>query len=291
MTSMVETVEFKTEVVEYADYQSSGSQTSIFLHGSPGDFLDLAAPVRDRLLREGRFIAYNRPGFGQSKPKVSTPYSMAQHVDLLERLFDHLNVDSAILVAHSWASSLALQFALKHRERVDGLVLLSPFAYPRDEDQSRAGLLRSFRWPLVGSLLLSFLAKTIARSAIEKNLTESAYPQRIDRGFLEAGVFRFSLPRTIQTLMEEKEALISSQTESYREALVPTAIIGGPKDRVISFETQALRLSKEISRSIVIVDEKMGHLASHLTEIKLSKAIEFIHQSKGDIHHAKAHGL
>jgi pimeloyl-ACP methyl ester carboxylesterase len=288
---MVETIDFKTEVVEYADYQSSGSQTSIFLHGSPGDFLDLAAPARDRLLREGRFIAYNRPGFGQSRTKVSGPYSMAHHVDLLNRLFDYLKVESAILVAHSWAASLALEFALKHHERVDGLILLSPFAYPRDEDQSRAGLLKSFRWPLVGSFLLGLIAKTVARSAIEKNLTESAYPQRIDRGFLEAAVFRFSLPQTIQEVMEEKEALISSQTKDYREVLVPTAIIGCPKDKVISFEAQGLRLSKEISKSIVIVDEKMGHLASHLTEIKISKAIEFIHQSKGDTHHAKAQGL
>jgi 3-oxoadipate enol-lactonase len=93
----------------------------VFLH--PGGF---SGAVWDeqltRFAGHHRCVRYDARGHGDS----SEPPSGFSHHEDLRRLLDALEVDRAVLVGSSLGSRTAVDFALLHPHRVDGLLLASP---------------------------------------------------------------------------------------------------------------------------------------------------------------------
>ena len=71
-----------------------------------------------------RVVAYDRRGFGESS------LAGEQHTQVrdLDAVLESLDADSAILVASLDGCRVAVEYALAHPDRVDGMVLLSPCA-------------------------------------------------------------------------------------------------------------------------------------------------------------------
>ena len=67
-----------------------------------------------------RVIRYDRRGYGRSSPATSS-YT---HLNDLESLLAHLQVDQAVLLAMSSGGALAIDFTLDHPEQVEALVLV-----------------------------------------------------------------------------------------------------------------------------------------------------------------------
>jgi 3-oxoadipate enol-lactonase len=111
----------------------------VLLHGA---FMDKGSwdqefPV---LARDFRVVRYDIRPFGEST-RPEKPYSVPD--DLL-RVIDHLKIDRAFLMGHSFGGALAIDFALLHPDRVAGLILVSAspngFALPPDERQAGAAV-------------------------------------------------------------------------------------------------------------------------------------------------------
>jgi pimeloyl-ACP methyl ester carboxylesterase len=79
---------------------------------------DVAAALVD----SRRIVRYDVRGHGRSRVETPLPPSVAD----LKALFDELKIKSATLVGLSMGSSIALDFALTHPERAEGLMLFSP---------------------------------------------------------------------------------------------------------------------------------------------------------------------
>jgi 3-oxoadipate enol-lactonase len=111
----------------------------VLLHGAFMDkgSWDLEFPV---LARDFRVVRYDIRPFGEST-RPEKPYSVPD--DLL-RVLDHLKIDRAFLMGHSFGGALAIDFALLHPERVAGLILVSAspngFVLPEDERQAGAAV-------------------------------------------------------------------------------------------------------------------------------------------------------
>jgi len=93
----------------------------VLLHGQPGSAADWDA-VLDRLPAHLHAVARDRPGYGASAGNAAGFHANAQAIlnDLDERA-----VDSAVLVAHSWAAGAALLAARLAPHRVKAVVLLA----------------------------------------------------------------------------------------------------------------------------------------------------------------------
>ncbi|MFX4670165.1 alpha/beta fold hydrolase, partial [Acinetobacter baumannii] len=72
----------------------------------------------------------DRPGHGWSTRERVEDSTPAIQGRMIVETLTRLGVDRAIVVAHSGAGALALRIALDHPDRVAGLVLLAPVAYP-----------------------------------------------------------------------------------------------------------------------------------------------------------------
>ena len=93
----------------------------VLLHGQPGSAADWQA-VLARLPAHLHAVARDRPGYGASRRRAAGFDANAQAIldDLDER-----GVDSAVLVAHSWAGGAALRTASLAPDRVQAVVLLA----------------------------------------------------------------------------------------------------------------------------------------------------------------------
>ncbi|MBE8525575.1 alpha/beta hydrolase [Amycolatopsis sp. H6(2020)] len=93
----------------------------VFLH--PGGF---GSAVWDeqltRFSAHHRCVRYDARGHGDSS---EPPAGFSHHEDL-RRLLDALEIDRAVLIGSSLGSRTAIDFALLHPHRVDGLLLASP---------------------------------------------------------------------------------------------------------------------------------------------------------------------
>ena len=74
-----------------------------------------------------RVLAYDMLGQGQSaKPVLGI--ELTEHADLLAGLLDHLQVERTHLAGISFGGVVALDFAIRHGERLAGLAVMSSFA-------------------------------------------------------------------------------------------------------------------------------------------------------------------
>jgi proline iminopeptidase len=105
----------------------------IFLHGGPGGSCE---PGHRRFFNpeDYRIILFDQRGCGRSKPHASLEDNTTDElVADLEKIRQHLGVDSWVVFGGSWGSTLALVYAETHPQRVLGLILRGIFL-SRDED-------------------------------------------------------------------------------------------------------------------------------------------------------------
>lgn len=81
-----------------------------------------------RLSLHYQAIAPDLRGYGQSR--ASQPFEMGQHLIDLDALIERLHLSRFIVLGWSLGGILALELALRHPERVSGLILVATAARP-----------------------------------------------------------------------------------------------------------------------------------------------------------------
>jgi proline iminopeptidase len=99
----------------------------IVLHGGPDFDYGYLLPELDRFKDAFRLIYYDQRGRGKSADHVSPEdVTLASDVNDIDRVRQHFNLDSAVLLGHSWGTLLALEYALLHPTRASHLILMNP---------------------------------------------------------------------------------------------------------------------------------------------------------------------
>ncbi|MGZ4809868.1 MAG: alpha/beta fold hydrolase [Thermoanaerobaculia bacterium] len=99
----------------------------IVIHGGPGmDSASLAADL-EPLTRTHRLIYYDQRGGGRSTlPADPALLTIDHHVQDLEALRRHLGIEKMMILAHSFGTAIAAQYAIKYPEHVDRMIFLGP---------------------------------------------------------------------------------------------------------------------------------------------------------------------
>jgi proline iminopeptidase len=99
----------------------------VFLHGGPGGG---TSPKMRQFFspRKYRIVLFDQRGCGRSRPHASLVDNTTWHlVADIERLREHLSIESWQVFGGSWGSTLALAYAQTHPQRVTELVLRGIF--------------------------------------------------------------------------------------------------------------------------------------------------------------------
>lgn len=107
-------------------YWVSGKKKSPAILVIPGftgihnDLLDMT-----RLLRKKYFVIIpDLPGWGAS-PKLKTTATIQNYAKYLEKLIDHVDISSVILIGHCLGTAVAIEYATQHLNKVEKLLLLN----------------------------------------------------------------------------------------------------------------------------------------------------------------------
>lgn len=130
------TKKIKVDDIHEIYYEESGNPKGvpvIFLHGGPGCG---TSPTCRRYFDPEfyRIIVFDQRGSGQSTPRAHLENNDTWHIiEDIEKIREELNIDKWLVFGGSWGSTLAMCYAIKHVDRVLGLVLRGIFLGRRED--------------------------------------------------------------------------------------------------------------------------------------------------------------
>jgi proline iminopeptidase len=99
----------------------------IVLHGGPDFDHSYFLPELDRLSDAYRLIYYDQRGRGKSADGVRPEdVTIDSEMADLEKVLGSYQLRSAAILGHSWGAVLAMEYAIRHPDRVSRLILMNP---------------------------------------------------------------------------------------------------------------------------------------------------------------------
>jgi proline iminopeptidase len=109
-------------------------QTILLLHGGPDFDHNYLLPDMDRLSDSFRLIYYDQRGRGKSAGNVQPEdVTIQSEVEDLEGLRNYFQLESVAVLGHSWGGLLAMEYAIRHPERVSHLILMNTAPASHDD--------------------------------------------------------------------------------------------------------------------------------------------------------------
>ncbi len=104
------------------------------------------------LLRENhRIIVIDHMGCGLSDKPQDYSYCLAQHIENLDCLLTHLQIDRFSLVVHDWGGAIGIGCAVKHISRIEKIVVMNTAAFRSKRIPLRIQLCRL---PVLGEIIV-----------------------------------------------------------------------------------------------------------------------------------------
>lgn len=252
-----------------------GEPALVLIHGASDNLEDWRVALGDRL-RDRRVIMIDRPGLGWSDgPAVDDGKRLARQVTLIHDALTRLNAGRVVMVAHSLGGALALNYALTYRDGLAGLVLLSPVTHPWI-----GGIALYYNivaMPVVGPLFAYTLAYPLAQLFIGPGIAAAFTPQPVPAGYRDRAAIDLGLrPQVFLDNARDVAALqafVTAQQPRYGEIAVPTAILAGDSDVVVSTNIHARALTAQLPEATLTVFEKVGHMPQHVWPDRVVAAI------------------
>lgn len=268
--------------VEYAEYGEG--QAVIALHGAMGGYdqsLLLARTIGD----EGfRYIAISRPGYlGTPLASGKTP---EQQADLCAGLLDTLGISTAVVMVVSGGGPCGLYFALRHRERCRGLVLVStcgekvdtpiPFSFKVTQMLVRLpGFANAMQ-----KKALSNIDQMASRSVADPVLRARTL-QDPETGPLFTALMASTCDRMAQRMPATQNDIAITRTAAYplEEIAVPTLIVHGTADTMVPFAQHAKALESRIPGAELLAIDGGEHVSifTHRELVK-PRVARFLHE-------------
>ena len=266
------------ELIVHAKIQGMGDPTLILLHGfgaSTFSWREVIGPLSEH----GTVLAYDRPAFGLTeRPLVwegsRNPYSPESQVNLLIGLMDALHIEKAYWVGNSAGGTVALNAALNHPDRVEGLILVDAAVY-------QGGGAPAFVRPLLQTPQLDHLGPLIARQISSRgdDFVRSAWadPNRVTHEILAGYRKPLQAENWDIALWELTKASRQSTLPDHIFAVQsPALVISGAEDTIVPLAF-SMRLAEELPNAYLAVFQDCGHLPQEECPAEFVEAIlEFI---------------
>ena len=115
--------------MQYVETGQEHKPPIVFLHGNPTSsylWRNIISHVSD----SWRCLAPDLVGMGDSERPPNGEFRFADHAHYLDRWFDALNIENAVLVVHDWGSALGFNWAQRNPDKISGLVYMEALVQP-----------------------------------------------------------------------------------------------------------------------------------------------------------------
>jgi pimeloyl-ACP methyl ester carboxylesterase len=207
------------------------------------------------LEREFRLIRIDNRGSGYSR-FAPTPFTMRDLADDVAAVLDEVEAPRAVVAGMSMGGMVAQEFAIRHHDRLAGLVLIA----------TRPPV-PAYAPPKASSLMLDLLAPRRGNETLEGYFTRlwtmstgTGFAQREPELIAELVAQIVSRPTPRVMLMHQLRAVNGwGHAERLGRLTAPTAIVHGSEDRMVE-AVNGRRLAELIPSSKYFELEGVGHL-------------------------------
>ena len=244
----------------------------VCLHGIGGDATSFAAQIDGLAGPDRRVLSWDMPGYGGSAPLAEMNFET-----LCERLcaaLDELGLDRVLLAGQSIGGMIAQEMAIRHPQRIAGLVLIATVpAFGGRDDSFRDSFLAARLAPLDRGQSMA----SLATEAIPAVMGTGADPKAVE----EAVAAMAAIPEAAYRQVLATLVTFNRREDQHRITCPCLLIAGGADDnsppRVM--EKMASRLADAAFQMI----ETAGHLVNSEAPEACNLAIEaFLHRLADD---------
>ena len=242
-------------------YTTHGSGRPLMLmHGGLGPDHTYFRPWLDALGDEIALIYYDHRGGGRSSQLAS--FDGITHdtlVDDADRLRAHLGHERMVLLGHSYGGMLALEYALRHQDRLAGLILCCTApAWDYDDELARNAAARGS--PRALEAREKLLQSPIANDEIYRRLHVDEQPLYFHRPDPEIIAAMDAATRYSASAYDLSEVLLAdfNISDQLHKITVPTLILVG-RDDWVTPPSQAERIKAEMPHANLVVFAESGH--------------------------------
>ena len=150
--------------------QRGSGRPIVLIHGASTSLRDFEASLVQPLSQAYRVIAIDRPGHGYSERPDGEWPDPAQQARLIHNLLREIDVDTPLLVGHSWSGSVVLAYLLAYPEAASGGVLLAGGSHPWEGGVAWYNDLAGV--PVLGELFAWTVAYPIGQLAIDAGIKQ-----------------------------------------------------------------------------------------------------------------------
>jgi len=234
----------------------------VMIHGASSNLETMRRPLGDLLARNHRVILIDRPGHGWSTRAQLSDSTPAIQARMIDEALEKLGIANAIFVVHSWAGALGARMALDHPERVAGLVMLAPVAYPWRGGVGWYNTLVTT--PVIGPLLAYTITLPLGYFLTGSGARSVFWPQIMPDGFVEDTATPLLL-RPSEFLanawdLVTLKAAVVEQAPRYGDIKAPTVVIAGDADDTVWPNIHSRPFAATVPNAKLIILPGVGHM-------------------------------
>lgn len=235
-------------------YRDEGEGTPIVLLHGAFSSLHTFNDWSKILQKKYRVISLDLMGFGLTGPNNTGDYTIGNHIRVLKRFFNILNLNKAHLVGSSLGGWLAWEFAYRYPQRVDKLALIDS-----------AGFIDKDNMPLPFKLAQSPLAGRVLKYIVRKSILEQFVKQvyhdisKVNTKLVDRYFDLFTREGNSQAFVDLVNAPFQDNTDFLKQIEQPTLIMWGREDAWIS-AAHAYLFQKMLPNTALVIYEDVGHL-------------------------------
>lgn len=235
----------------------------VLLHGNAVRLEDFqACGLIDRLAERHRVIAFDRPGFGHSERPRDRLWTPVAQAALLHKALTQLGVEQAVVLGHSWGTLVAIALALREKNFVQRLILVSGYYFPTA--RLDAVLTAPVAIPVFGDAMRYTVSAVFTRLMLGRSIKAMFAPQPVPPQFLPI-LSREMLVRPGQIRANAEDAAFMvpgarTLSKRYSELTMPVSIFAGADDKIVAPGNQACKLHALLGHSELIVVPGRGHM-------------------------------
>lgn len=237
--------------------------TLLCIHGFPldGSFWQ---PQAEGLSGAAHVLAPDLRGFGTDARHLPEAMTMESYAEDLKELLDEAGIERAVLCGLSMGGYVAMAFAERWPERVQGLILCNTRS-TADTDEGRAAREQT------ALDALSKGAGVIARAMIPKVLSQRTRDEQPAVAARIEALMARQRPEAIAAAARGM-ALRRDRTDVLRRIAVPTLIVTGSHDELMPLQTSE-SMHRAMPGSELLVIEGAAHLSSAEAPVAFSTAV------------------
>ena len=229
----------------------------ILLHGSNSQ-LQTWDEWTAKLKGKYRIIRLDLPGHGITGPDPKDDYSIAASISVIDRLAANRGLTHFTLGGNSMGGGISYGYALAHREKLDGLILVDAAGAPDNSKKELPIGFRIMQTPIINQIATVITPRSFVEKSLRSSVSRAGY---IDAAEVDLYWNMLRRPGNRQATLKRFAAFANRDRNPKPVANlnIPTLILWGQEDKLIPVAAVPW-FEKQFRDHVTHINPGTGHL-------------------------------